>query len=180
MSKQRATAARKREELLEVVDASRRPLGAMPRSTVHELGLRHKSVVILVYNTENKMYLQRRSLKQVDCPGYWDLSAAGHVKFGEADEEAAYRELKEELNLSRVRLSRIYSVAASQATGYEFVTLFASEPCSTVPQPNSKEVSEGLFVERHELAYLIKTHSAILTPSLVHFWNLGCLFSVRS
>jgi len=180
MSKRLPAVNKKREELLEVVDHRKKPLGAFPRSTVHQLGLMHKSVVILLYNREKKMYLQRRSHRQADCPGYWDLSAAGHVRFGEAAHEAAYRELNEELGIEHLRLYQLHSLSASPSTGYEFVTLFTTEPAEVVPQPNSREVSEGLFVERHELAYLIENHAAILTPTVIHFWKLGCLFRLRS
>ena len=62
-------------------------------------------MLVLVYNQENKIFLQRRSNAKQLFPGRWDLSATGHVQAGESREEAAIRELEEELGLRVERLT---------------------------------------------------------------------------
>lgn len=42
------------------------------------------------------------------CPGYWDLTFEGMVRYGESYQENAEREVKEELNIDNVALDPIY------------------------------------------------------------------------
>jgi isopentenyl-diphosphate delta-isomerase len=172
--------SRKKEELIEVVDAADKPIAALPRDQVHAQHLYHRSVLVLVYNKQKKLYLQQRSYGQTAYPGYWDLSAAGHVQAGESRREAALRELAEELRISISRLHPVLELTASKETDYEFVSLFATGPCPQDPDPNPEEILRGLFVEQHELEYLATTFSSLLTPSLKYCWNVGCLFSSNS
>ena len=167
----------KREELLEIVDSQNKPLGAMPRSEVHRQKLIHRSVLVLLYNKEKKLYLQQRSYKKDKYPGFWDLSASGHILAGESAEDAAIRELKEELGIELNRLKFVHKISASSETDNEFIYLFSTGLCSQIPIPNKKEVIRGIFVNKKELEYLINTFPSSLTPGIVFFWKLGLLFS---
>jgi isopentenyldiphosphate isomerase len=51
--------------------------------------------------------LQKRSMHVRLAPGRWDHSAAGHVDEGESYEQAAERELEEELGISGEKLEEI-------------------------------------------------------------------------
>ena len=44
--------------------------------------------------------LQRRSDQVKNWPGYWDISAAGHVSLGETPLDAALREAQEEIGIT--------------------------------------------------------------------------------
>lgn len=57
------------------------------------------SAYILVYNTEGKLLLQLRSQHDESYPLHYDFSAAGGIEEGESIEEAAKRELMEELGI---------------------------------------------------------------------------------
>jgi isopentenyldiphosphate isomerase len=90
-------------ELLEVLTASGQPTGrAKPRGQVHRDGDWHRAVHCwLARRTPHgpDLLLQRRSAHKDTWPGYFDVSAAGHVRFGE-EEGAAAREVEEELGIS--------------------------------------------------------------------------------
>lgn len=177
MARKNKDRAHTASELIEVVDSHNRFLGAMPRNEVHQQGLLHRSVLILVYNKQHKLYLQQRNRDRDAYPGCWDLSAAGHVLAGESKQEAASRELEEELGLMPRHLHLQHELPASRETGFEFVSLFSTGPVAEKPLPNPREVAGGLFVEPHELDYLIQDFAHLLTPALITFWRLGCLFS---
>lgn len=67
--------------------------------TVHKSGLWHRTVHVWLLNPENELLLQKRSANRRTYPGYWDISAAGHVSAGQKSLEAAVRETQEELGI---------------------------------------------------------------------------------
>ena len=163
-------------ELVEVVDLRDRPLAVVPLAEAHRQVLLHRAVLVLVYNREGKVFLQRRSNAKQLFPGRWDLSATGHVQAGESREEAAIRELEEELGVRVERLALREEVPAGVETGFEFITLFSAGRILAEPSPNPEEVDGGLFVDSHELAYLVEHYRDMLTPGLVYFWEKGLIF----
>ncbi len=88
-------------ELLDVLDENGNLTGEkMERGKVHELGIWHRCVHIWIINSKGELLLQKCAKKpQKNLGGLWDVSAAGHVEAGETVEEAALKELREELGL---------------------------------------------------------------------------------
>jgi len=163
-------------ELVEYVDARDRPLGVMPLSEVHRQALSHRSVLILLYDQGGKVYLQKRAAAKQFYPGRYDVSASGHVKAGESRLDAAVRELHEELGITAREPRMIAVTPASPLTGYEFVTLFHAGKTAEAPLPNPDEVSDGMFVDHAELAYMTQRFRELLTPGLVHFFEQNAVF----
>mmetsp|Transcript_39147 Transcript_39147/g.84841 ORF Transcript_39147/g.84841 Transcript_39147/m.84841 type:complete len:171 (-) Transcript_39147:97-609(-) len=69
------------------------------RAVVHEQGLFHRAVQVLLRNTDGSIGLQKRHEQKDVAPGLWDLSCAEHVQPGESYEAAARRGLLEELGV---------------------------------------------------------------------------------
>jgi isopentenyl-diphosphate delta-isomerase type 1 len=93
------------KEILDIVDANGFVIGAAPRKCVHGNNqLLHRVVHVLVFDKENRLLLQKRSLKKRVAPGRWDTSVGGHVDCGESIESAMYREMEEELGIRPVSL----------------------------------------------------------------------------
>jgi 16S rRNA (adenine1518-N6/adenine1519-N6)-dimethyltransferase len=111
-------------ELLAVVDQDDQPLRAMDRATIHRENLLHRAVHILLVNNRGELLLQKRSHQKDRFPRRWDSSAAGHVDADESYQECAMRELQEEIGVT-TPLAEIGRVAASEATGHEFIKIFA-------------------------------------------------------
>lgn len=106
------------DELLQVVDEHGNFLRAVPRRECHlDPSLIHRSVCVLVFDGDGQLYLQKRSANKDLYPGEWDLSATGHVRAGETPDEAAVRELREELGVeaSLERLTEILLRAPEEA-----------------------------------------------------------------
>jgi len=159
-----------------VVDARDRPLAVMPLHETHKQGLRHRAVFVLLYNTENKVYLQRRSRKKQLYPGRWDLSATGHVQSGESREGAALRELHEELGISLDRLQLKHELKASAETDWEYITIFSAGKVGALPKPNPEEVDDGAFHDADELAFLVEQFREMLTPALLYAFEKNLVF----
>lgn len=88
------------KEYLDVLDQFGNLKGIVKtREEIHESGDYHRVVHTWIYNDAKNILLQKRSETLKNHPGCWDISSAGHVHSLETKEEAAVRELKEELGL---------------------------------------------------------------------------------
>jgi isopentenyl-diphosphate delta-isomerase type 1 len=87
------------KELVIVVDENDYVMDYLPRKKTHDKKLLHRTISILVFNEKNQVMLQKRSMKKDSNPGKWSNAAGGHVGHEETYDEAAEREIMEELRL---------------------------------------------------------------------------------
>ncbi len=156
---------------MEVVDSMNRPLALMPLDEVHKQKLRHRSVLVLLFNQDNKIYLQKRSAKQPLYPKRWDVSAGGHVLAGESTVDTAIRELKTKIGIRADRLKHLLDIKAGPSTGYEFVTVYSLGKTNQTPAPEPELVEGGYYYSRDELACLMNEFRELLTPRLISLWD---------
>lgn len=86
-------------ETVEVVDATGTVLGLVSRSRMRAERLRHRSVFIVVVSEADQVLVHRRADTKDIWPGWWDVAVGGVCAPGETWDEAARRELSEELGL---------------------------------------------------------------------------------
>ena len=84
-------------EMLAVVDEQDRVIGARRRDEIHQLGLRHRAIHVLLFNQQGRLFLQKRGFHKDNNPGLWDSSVAGHVDAAEAYDECCMSEIEEEI-----------------------------------------------------------------------------------
>ncbi len=121
-----AAVPQKDDELLDVADEQNQVLRQATRREIHDNGLIHRAVHILVFNKNHDCLLQQRSLLKDRHPGVWDSSAAGHLDAGEDYETAASRELEEELGITDTRLLHLADLPPTPDNGMEHVALYAA------------------------------------------------------
>lgn len=115
-------------ELLDAVDENDHVIGCMSREDIHKFFLRHRAAHVLVFDSKQRLFLQKRSLIKECSLGLWDSSAAGHLCTGETYERCAHRELCEELGVRKdLALTRLLDLQACVDTGWEFVRVFRCE-----------------------------------------------------
>ena len=115
-------------ELLDIVDANDQVTGVATRAEIHARGLLHRSVHVLVFNSDRSVLLQKRSMQKDQCAGMWDSSCAGHVESGQSYQETAPRELLEELGFSPAEsLKFLFKMQPSRDNGQEFAMVYATE-----------------------------------------------------
>src|SRR5260221_2953747 len=131
------------EEIFDVVNEHDEVIGQQSRSEVHRIGLLHRAVHVLVFNSRGEVFLQKRSMKKDRQPGLWDSSAAGHLDRGEDYEACAVRELREEIGLTLPQpLRRLFKIDACEETDQEFVWVYRCE--SEGPfDLNAQEIESG-------------------------------------
>ena len=154
------------KEYLWVVDNGDEPLGKETRESVHKNKLLHREVyVYLVDKKKKRILLQRRA-----DSGTWDHTVGGHVSYGESYEEAAIREVKEEigLKLAPSDLIPITKVKLIEKGGHNsrFAKVFMVEKDASANklETNPDEVLETKWLSTDEIKELIskgKTKSSL-------------------
>src|SRR5580658_3836608 len=116
------------EEIFDIVNEQDEVIGQLPRRVVHRDGHKHRAVHVLVFGSDGRLFLQKRSMAKDTFPGAWDSSASGHVDSGEDYDACAVRELREELGLVvDAAPRRLFKIAACAETGQEFVWVYRLE-----------------------------------------------------
>ncbi len=85
-------------EIFDIVNEKDEVIGQKPRREVHSSNEIHRAAHVFVFNSRGEILLEKRSLKKDKYPGYWG-DVAGHIDSGEGYEEAAKREMKEEIGI---------------------------------------------------------------------------------
>jgi len=97
------------EELVDIVDDHDRVITTVTRREMRAKRLLHRSVGIAVMSADGRLLVHRRSTLKDVWPGWWDIAAGGVVLGGETYEQAAVRELAEELGVVGAELEYIGS-----------------------------------------------------------------------
>lgn len=143
------------DDLLPVVDELDRVVGEAPRRQVHIGKLRHRAVHVVVEDGKGRVLLQLRSRNKDSYPLWWDISVGGHVDVGEEYNEAANREIVEELGI----VGELREVARREAgpdSGWEFIRIYTCRHSGPFHSP-AGEIEETKWVAVSEL--LEKAHS---------------------
>lgn len=87
-------------EVRDVINEHDEVIGQADAREVLKKGLLSRVSFILVLNSQGDLVLQQRAAAKASYPLFWSGGAAGHVNTGETYEEAALRELDEELGIT--------------------------------------------------------------------------------
>ncbi len=154
-------------------ETTSKPTGEVSRwEVVHEKGLWHSVVMLLIVNSEAEFAVQRR--EEDDSDGKLDVAVAGHLEVGETDELAVLREAYEELRIfldgnmlyrfgkpfgfrkkglpsvnEDKHLSATEFVYPTTKTNRELVSVFLAR-CDAVP--DSKRLTWLSCLDAHEIA----------------------------
>ncbi len=151
--------AQRSDEDFDIVDADDRVIGARHRDEVHARDLRHRAVHILLSNESGDLLLQKRSPWKDRNPGLWDSSTAGHVDSGETYEQAAHRELREEIGITVPALTPLFKLGCGPETGHEFLQIYrATHEGPFLPCPKELE-GAAFFSPDHVARWLERTPS---------------------
>jgi isopentenyldiphosphate isomerase len=92
------------DELVDVVDEDDRVVATVRRAEIRAGNLRHRCVFIVVRRSDGRVLVHRRSDDKDVWPSAWDIAVGGVVAAGEGWDEAAARELTEEVGIAQVPL----------------------------------------------------------------------------
>lgn len=116
----------------------------------HDKSLIHRSTDVVLFNQEGKIALQKRSSSKDLYPGYYAVTASGHVSKGEGWEAAAYRELKEEMGVEGVHLEEKGTFIVHNENETEMTMLFVGNYNGSFIYP-SDEVESVHYFSKEEI-----------------------------
>lgn len=153
------------EEWFDLVDESGRPVGRARRRECHgNPTLIHPAVHVFVFGSDGRLFLQRRSPAKDIQPGRWDTSVGGHLRPGEAPDDGARREMREELGIEApLRFSHAYVWRSDVET--EYVRAYVARHDGPF-RLDPAEIAEGRFWSAAEIVGARRT--GVFTTNFEH------------
>ncbi len=153
-----------------VVDEHNRFVRWEARRVIHEQRLVHRSVHVLLWDSQGRLLVQRRHRDKQTYPRYWDVSCAGHVEESDyvrgpdddldaVDAAVAARELEEELGV-RAPLRRIATFGPEPGVHYEQIHLFEARSDGPFTL-QADEVEEHRLLTRAEADALLASDEPV-------------------
>lgn len=152
-------------EMFELIDERGRLIGIAPRHCCHSNpALRHRATQVLVFATDGRILLQKRSARK-DIQAGKDSAVGGHLQIGEDFASAACREMAEEigLHISPAELELLFDLRIHNQREHELVRVFAIESDGPF-YPQLEEIDELRFWTWDEIDAALD--KAIFTPNL--------------
>ncbi len=165
--------------MLEFVDKKNTTLGVMPVDEIHRQSLAHRSVIVLVHDKQDRVYIHKRSPQKRFYPGRWDVAASTHVLAQQAHRDSAALALEKKLQVRAAHLTLCSTLAADINTGWEFIFIYRATALSAEPRPNPGQVQDGMYIDYDEFTALIEKFPEQLTPALVHCFSCGLLWPAK-
>ncbi len=157
------------QELFPIVEPDGTVVGSATRGHCHNGSkLLHPVVHLHVFDSQGRLYLQRRPLWKDIQPGKWDTAVGGHVDYGEDLATALLREAREELGLEGFEYSFLRSYVFESDRERELVNAFRTV-IDYEPAP-SEELDGGRFWSMDEISRAIGT--GVLTPNFESEYKL--------
>jgi len=164
------------KEQLVLVNADDETVGYDTKENCHNgMGKLHKAFSILIFTTDGRLLLQKRSAHKRLWPLYWSNSVCSHPTRGEKVDVAARRRLREELGID-IPVHWLYAFkyhASYLDVGSE------SEMCSVYfaiydgpIRPDSNEIEAIQLVHMDRVKETIDQSPGIFTPWFKMEWEI--------
>ena len=160
-------------ELFPIVSPDGMVIGSATRGECHSGSkLLHPVVHIHVFDSDGRLFLQKRPEWKDIQPGKWDTSVGGHVDYGETIADAALRETREELSITNDDFKYLDRYVFESDREKELINAFRLMVESPDAIKPSAELDGGRFWEIEEIKSSLG--KGIFTPNFEsEFIRLG-------
>ncbi|MGI5825976.1 MAG: NUDIX hydrolase [Patescibacteria group bacterium] len=144
------------DELLDLVDENDEVIGTITKAKANSnTQTIHREIRIILHDQEGRILLQQRSPKKKVYPGVWAESCQGHVPCGMSYEEAAHKELVEELGFD-TDLEYLGKTLIEFPNETHFAAWYIGEYRGEEIKLEPEEVVNIQFIGKDDLVYLEK------------------------
>lgn len=140
-------------ELVEIVEEDDRVVAVVPRREMRERALLHRCTYVIVLDPLGRVYVHRRTQTKDVYPGMYDVTAGGVNAPGETYDDAAAREVAEELGVTArptFRFRHRYDGPEGHVLGAAYDVVWDGPI-----RHQASEVAWGAFVSLREVDELI-------------------------
>lgn len=152
-----------------VVDENDNEIGTEYMMDAIKKGMIRRSSLVYVFNESGKLLVQQRSEKVLK-PLMLDQSAAGHVDVGETYEQAAYRELHEELGLKDVTLQLVET--SFRTTDFYNAIYKVVVPDTVRVNYDPEELNDIVWYDTDKLTEDMQQEPDKFTPAFKETWSM--------
>lgn len=110
---------------------------------------------IIIENEEGKILVPKRSSNRRIFPNCYDFSVGGFVSSGETYEQAAYRELEEELGIKNVTLKKIAYLNPYYSDSNTFQTVYSLKYDKEVLDYDKNGIEKIFYMTKEEIKDLM-------------------------
>ena len=143
-------------ERFDLYDSHRRFTGkTIARGEDVPEGCRRLVVHVCVFNAKGQMLIQQRQPFKEGWSNLWDVSVGGGVQAGETTQQAARRELLEELGLAYDFENETPMLTTTFRKGFDDLYIIHAEPDLHTLQLQPEEVQAVRWADREEVLSLI-------------------------
>lgn len=137
-----------------LVDENNNEIGVEEKMRAHAEGKLHRAFSIFIFDSDEKLLLQKRAQTKYHSGGLWSNTACGHPRPGETITEAARRRLREEMNFD-CEIQEVFSFIyraqfENTLIEHEYDHVFKGQ-FNGEPVPNAQEVEECRWISLVEL-----------------------------
>jgi len=160
------------DEIFDVCNEHDEVVSQATRAHVHANDLLHRAVHIWIVNSKNELLVHYRSEGKDQYPHCYTSSASGHLDAGETYEQAAHRELKEELDLAG-DLTFVTKLSAGPETAFEHSALYLLKT-DHPPKPDPGEIERIEYWTISAAIAFVAENPIECTPpfrELIRWWD---------
>lgn len=144
-----------------VVDPNDVVLGYSTKEDIKRRGLNYRSVQVFLFNGSDELLICKRPETKKMFAGKYS-SVMGHVRRGETYEEAANREVREEIGVN-TRLRKVTKFSVFDGASRLFQEIYVGGVSADI-HPDKTEISEFRFISLRDLKTDIVTNAAKYAP----------------
>lgn len=145
-------------EVWDIYDVFRRPTGrTMLRGQKVQEGDYHMVVHVIIFNSKGQMLIQQRQSCKKSFPDAWDISVGGCAIQGESSQQAAMREVREELGLTIDLRDTAPDMTLAFPGGFDDMYIVEMELEPDKLRLQEEEVQAVRWAEREEILAMLRS-----------------------
>jgi mutator protein MutT len=142
-------------EMSDVIDEKDNVIGSATRQEIRRKNLLHRGVAVLVLNSKGEIFVHKRVETKDIYPGMYDMFCGGAVLAGENYDEAAIREVREEMGIKNPQLKFLFKFRFKSDINKVLQSVYLCIYDGKI-MIQKEEIEKGSFMIINELKELMK------------------------